>query len=104
MRNVLVGALFVLFTATALADDGVTVTDMTQLHWQADPTGKVYIRNLSQFDASFLVGNYNFYIDTTTADGKIKWSAVLTYVQAGGSLYFYVANKTQPGPITFVGN
>ncbi|MFL6600228.1 MAG: hypothetical protein ACJ8R9_02775 [Steroidobacteraceae bacterium] len=104
MKRTLVGIACLLVTATALADDGVTVTDMTQLRWQSDTTGKIYIRNLNQFDSSFLGCCYNYYIDTTTTDGKAKWTAVLTYVLAGGSLYFYVANKAQPGPVSYVGN
>jgi len=104
MRYALAGVACLILSATASADDVVTVTDMTQLRWQADASGKIYIRNLNQFDSTFLGCCYNYYIDTTTPDGKIKWSAVLTYMQAGGSLYFYVANKSQPSPVTFVGN
>jgi len=104
MKKLLTGIVCLFFTATALADDQVTVTDMTQLRWQSDPTGRIYIRNLSQFDATFLGCCYNFYVDTTTADGKAKWSAILTTILTGGSLYFFVANKTVPGPVTYIGN
>jgi hypothetical protein len=71
----LIAGLFL--TGAALADDGVTVADVTQLKWQSDPTGRIYIRNLNQWDSTFLGCCYNYYIDTTTADGKLKWSAIL---------------------------
>jgi hypothetical protein len=104
MKHAILGITCLFLIGTVSADDGVTVTDMSQLRWQADTVGRVWIRNLNQFDSTFLGCCYNYYIDTTTADGKIKWSAVLSYVATGAPLYFYVANKTQPGPVTYVGN
>jgi hypothetical protein len=98
------GIIAVFFAARASADDPVVVTDMTQLQWQADPTGKVYIRNLSQFDSTFLGCCYNFYIDTTTAQGKVMWSAIQVYMTTGGVLEFFVGSKSQPGPVTYLGN
>jgi hypothetical protein len=77
---------------------------MSQLKWQMDPSGKVWLRNLNEFNPSFLGCCYNYYIDTTTTVGKSAWSAVLTKIASSGALILGVAQKEQVGPVTYFGN
>ncbi len=107
MKYSLILVLFLLLGLSAVearADDPVTVNDMTQLSWQMDPSGKVWIWNLDSFDSSFLPCCYKYYIDTTTGVGKTQWSTVLAHTITGRHLTFYVSNKAQSGPITFLMN
>ena len=100
----LITLLLVLCVREVLADDGVHVPDMSLLSWQIDSAGKVYLRNLSQFDSTFLGCCYNHYIDTTTSGGKIMWSAALSHIAMGKPMTFYVVSKSAAGPVTFVNN
>ena len=88
----------------AYADDSVTVNDMTQLSWQMDANGKVWLWNLNAFDPTILPCCYRYYIDVTTPVGKAQWAAVLSHTASGARMTFYVTNKAQTGPVTFLMN
>jgi hypothetical protein len=89
----------------ARADDMVVIPSAADLSWQMDPNGKVWMWNLHAFDSTFLACCYKYYIDTTTASGRTMWATVLSYMMKGDSrLVMHVSNKTQVGPITFIGN
>ena len=83
----------------------VLVPDMSQLSWQLDSNGVVWLRNLNAFDSSVLGCCYNFSIDTTTATGKSMWSAILTKIELAQPLYLGLGNgNASPGPVTYIGN
>ena len=86
------------------ADDAVIVPDPALLKWQLASDGKVYLRNLNEFDPTFLGCCYNFSIDLATTVGKNLWAALLTQIAMGKPLYLFVSNKAQPSPVTILGN
>lgn len=45
--------------SAAHADDAVTIPDVNLLSWQIHSSGKVYLRNFSQFDSTFLECCFN---------------------------------------------
>jgi len=100
-----IAAMYLLLTgAPVQADDAVTVPDSSLISWQMDASGKVWLRNLDQFNSTFLGCCYNYYIDLTTVDGKAKWATMLTYIASGKPLIFFVINKSQVSQITLVMN
>jgi hypothetical protein len=100
----LVPTILFLMSSAACADDAVTVPDLHQLSWQVHHSGKVYLRNLSQFDSTFLPCCFNHYIDTATEGGRTMWSAMLTNLALGKAMTFYVSSKSAAGPVTFLSN
>lgn len=105
IRHSLLAVTMLLASFVARSDDMVVVPAARDLVWQIDSNGKVWMWNLHVFDSSFLPCCYKYYIDSTTGTGKTMWATVLTYVAKGDSrLVLHVSNKTQTGPITFVGN
>jgi hypothetical protein len=86
----------------------IQVNDASQIKYQTwgDPgtgAGRIYIRNMSQFDSSALGCCYNYYIDLTTPDGKAIFPIFLSAVARGSSLRFAIPDGYAAGPIIGMG-
>jgi hypothetical protein len=78
---------------------------MSQLSWQLDPTGTVWLRNLDSFDSSVIHGNYNFSLDTTTNAGKSLWAAMLAKIESAQPLWIGLSNgNSAAGAVNYAGN
>src|SRR5438045_266905 len=77
MKRILALFVCLICSFNAHAYGYVYIGNMSQLSWQLGTDGKVYLRNLSQFDANFLGCCYSYWVDTTTPVGKAIWSAML---------------------------
>lgn len=88
--------------ATACADDGVSIADARNITWQI-AGDRVYVRNLSSFDSTFLPCCYNYYIDISSETGRAMFAAFLTSYSGGWRLTVYVSNKAISGPVTLLG-
>jgi hypothetical protein len=58
----------------ALAETWVYVPDMSQMKYQLAPGGLIYFRNLNDFSSAALGCCYNYWLDTTTQDGRNSWA------------------------------
>jgi len=93
-----------LAAAQAHAAEFVAVPDASKIEWQMVPDGKVYLRNLGQFNGGFMNCCYNYYIDPTTPLGKTQWATLLTKMTAGQKILIGVDLASQTGPVTYLGN
>jgi hypothetical protein len=98
----LFSCIALLLSFNAYSFDYVYISDMSQLKWQLTTDGKVYLRNLSQFNAGFQGCCYIYWIDTSTPAGKAIWSAVL--MKIGTAQPFYLGLEQQGGNVGHVGN
>ena len=89
-------------TESAIASDQVLVNDASTLQWQIY-NQKVWLRNLNEYDPTFLGCCYNFSVDLTTDEGRAMWSAILAAIHASDSIYLHVTSKTTAGPVTSIG-
>ena len=79
----------------------VYINDMSKVHYQLVSSGRVYFRNLNEFQR---VGGsepvtgccYAFYLDTTTEFGKSAWSTIMLKMASGGDLYMYLTETNPP--------
>jgi hypothetical protein len=81
----------------------VGVSDAGQLYYQTDPTGKVYFRNVNTFSTQALGCCYNYYIDTTTAEGKALFAIFLLDVGRAAPIIFLIPDNMAPGAVSFGG-
>jgi len=88
---------------SALAETWVYVPDMSQLKYQLTPSGQIYFRNLSDFSTAALYGNYNYWIDTTTQDGRNSWATILSAVAQHSPLYLGIPDGQAQGNVSYVG-
>lgn len=86
----------------AIASDQVYISDASTLKWQIS-SQKAWLRNLHEYDATFLGCCYNFWIDLTTDEGKAMWSAILAAVHASDSIYLHAVSKTTASEIVSLG-
>ena len=94
--------LALLSVSPVRADDGVRIPDASQLSFTIDSSNKVWLRNLNQFDSTFLGCCYNFYIDTTTQYGMLMWSWIQVAAVTASPVTLYVSSKTAAGNVTIV--
>lgn len=100
----LLGIFNLLSMTNAKASDWIAINDMSQVKWQHfGNDGKIYFRNLNEFDSSWLGCCYSYWIDPTTETGKIAWSVILTKMSTGGKLNLMVNDKATGGNIYSVG-
>ena len=104
MKRILVSLFVLLCSLNAQAFSYVYVTNMSQLAWQMTPDGKVWLRNLDQFNGIFLSCCYNYWVDTTTPAGKAMWVSMLLKIGGGQPLYLGLTNPAQPGQIEQIGS
>lgn len=74
----------------------VHINDMSQVQYQLSGDGKVYFRNLNQFNSQVTGCCYAFVLDTTTGFGKSAWSVILMKIASKGSLSMYVSEANPP--------
>ena len=107
-KRILLGAACLCFMGSAAVQAStyfMKVNDMSQLAWQIDNSGVVWLRNLNSFDSSVISGNYNFSLDTTTNAGKSMWAAMLARIETAQSMWIGLSNgNTAAGPVNYVGN
>lgn len=70
MKRIVLTSLLIFSSFSVTAEEWITVNDMSLLKWQMSPSGKVYLRNLNEFNNQALACCYNYHIDTTTEAGK----------------------------------
>ena len=99
----IVAVLGALTMRSAFAETWVLVPDMSQLKYQLYPGGLIYFRNLSDFSTAALYGNYNYWIDTTTQDGRNTWATMLSASAQHTPLYLGIPDAQAPGLVTYVG-
>jgi hypothetical protein len=103
MKKVIMMLSLLFMTLSTNAEDWITVNNMSQIKWQIAPTGKVYLRNINEFNSQALPCCYNYYIDTTTPAGKSLWSVVLTKMTTSQKLILGTPDISTAGPITYAG-
>jgi hypothetical protein len=71
-------------TSASAVPATLTITDASKIKFQADIGGKVYIRNLNEFDPTWAGCCYAFWIDTATDAGRAQLAVLLgAYFSAG---------------------
>jgi hypothetical protein len=86
MLRLLIPLLLAVGSEAARAETFVAVADVRWLKFQLTPDSKVYLRNLDTCSASALGCGYNYYIDTSTQDGRDTWATVLSFMAQGKGL------------------
>jgi len=89
--------------AAAHAYTFVTVTDPTQLRWFTSGDGKIYLRNMYQWNGAFTCGPYCYYIDTSSIEGKNIYAAMLAYIAMGQPFTFGFPNDAASGGVSQCG-
>lgn len=89
-------ALSGVFANNAYASDWVTITDMSQLKYQIKD-GQVWLRNVNEFNESWLGCCYAYYVDITQDEGKAIWSAMLAQMAMGKPYNIGVVDKSVNG-------
>ena len=98
-------AALLLASLPSRAVDTVVVTNAAQLSWVYDtPSGRIYFRNLDQFDSRFLGCCYNFYVDTTTVVGRTLWATILLKMAGAQPINLMVGAPNVAGPVLYGGN
>jgi hypothetical protein len=87
----------------ACAETWVYVPDMSQLKYQLYPGGLIYLRNLSDFSSAALGCCYNYWIDTTTQDGRNSWATMLSAIAQHSPLYLGIPDGQAQGIVTEIG-
>jgi len=96
MRN-LIALIFFLGASLSHAGAGyIHVSDMSKVDYQLVGDGKVYFRNLNEFNSAATGCCYAFALDTTTPYGKSAWSVILMKMASQKPLSLYVQNYTPP--------
>lgn len=91
------------FLSNANATVWVAVPDVSQLQFQTIGDGRVYLRNLNQFDGNALGCCYNYWIDTNTVEGKNIFALILSFGAQGRGLRFGLNDYGTAGVVSGVG-
>ena len=67
----------------------LTVNDASQVQYVANPDGKIYFRNLNQFDPTWAGCCYAFWIDVSTDGGRAQYAAFLSAFFTRQKIMFY---------------
>ena len=98
-------ALTLMFlSGSSFAIDFVNVPNASLLKWQIDPVGKVWFRNLNDFDGGFLGCCYNYSLDLSAVNGKAVWATILLKSATSGSISIGVVDRAVPSAVTYAGN
>lgn len=90
-------------SSVVYASDWTTITNMSQLKYQVI-NNRVYLRNMDDFDPTWLGCCYAYYVDLATDSGKATWAAMLSKAATGGKYSLGVNDKTlSDSPITYSG-
>ena len=97
-------ALIILSVPTfAYALGWVWIPDVSLVTYQLSPDGRVYFRNLNQFNSAALGCCYNYWIDTTAQHGKNQFALFLSKQAQGKGLNFSIPDNGAPGTIDYIG-
>jgi hypothetical protein len=80
----------------------VHATNVAQVQYQT-AGNFIYFRNLNQFNSSALGCCYNYWIDTSTVEGRNIFALVLSAAAQGTALYFGVSDGYASGVVSYVG-
>ena len=104
LRTLALAALL-LSSFPSRAVDYLAVGNAAQLSWFYDASsGRVYFRNLDQFNAGFLGCCYNWYIDTSTTVGRTLWASILLKMAGAQPVNLGVGAMGTAGPVLYAGN
>jgi hypothetical protein len=92
------------FAVAQAGQVAIQVPDASQLLVQTSSDGKIYLRNINSFDPQALGCCYNYYIDTTTAEGKNIFVIWLSSVARASRIIFFLPDNYAAGAVTFAGN
>lgn len=95
--------LLLLDARVSYAYGQVYIPDASLLQYQLTPGGRVYFRNLNQFNGNALGCCYNYWIDTTTENGKNIFALFMSKAAQGKGLYFLFPDGGATGSIDYVG-
>ncbi len=100
-KNSIIIILFaysVFFLSNTAYSEGtyVYVTDMSRIKYQIVSDGRVYFRNLNEFNGSVTGCCYAFYLDLTSIFGKTTWSTILFKMATKGDMYLWVNESNPP--------
>jgi len=79
------------------------VTDASELAYQTEGAA-VFLRNLNQFDSNALGCCYNYYIVTSSQEGKKLFALLLMAIATHGGLWLGLPEGYVSGPVGFGGN
>lgn len=74
----------------------IYIDDMSKLEYQLTNDGRLYFRNLNEFNPDVTGCCYAFYLDTATNYGKSAWALILMKMASGGGLTLRVYNDSPP--------
>jgi len=81
----------------------VSIPDASQLKFQLDASGLIYLRNINAFDSNALPCCYSYWIDTRTQEGKNTFALILSFSAQGRGFWFDISDYTTPQQITWAG-
>jgi hypothetical protein len=103
MKKIILSVVIALSSIDAFAEFAyVIVPNASTLKWQIAGNA-VYLRNLNDYDASFLGCCYNYSIDLTVPYGKAMWATILLKMGTGAPISLGM-ERTVAGPVTQIGN
>ncbi len=88
----------------ALSQVWISVPDASQIQYQTWGDGKVYFRNLNQFDVNAQGCCYFYWIDTTNQEGKNIYALILSYIALGRALKIAVPTGYASGQLSAAGS
>ena len=100
----LTSMLLLLSSERVHATDLLQIGDASQIKWQLNSQGHVYLRNLDSFDNTYLGCCYNYWIDTSTDVGKVFFSTLLVQAAARRPIWIGVPDKSLASAINYTGD
>jgi len=91
-------------SAAHASTDFLHIQDASQIKWQITAQNRVYLRNLHEFDPSYLACCYNYWFDASTDAGKSFLSVLLAKAAAAKSIHIGVVDKTIVSEVNYVGD
>jgi len=102
-RLIAVIGLLLLQMQTARAVVWISIPDVSQLQYQTNGDGKIYFRNINQFNGSAMGCCYNYWIDTNTVEGRNIFALILSHAALHTGLLFGLTNDWGAGAVSGVG-
>lgn len=96
----LMAAAMVLTSMAASAQIYVRIPDASQIYYQTQADGHVYLRNVSSFDTHALGCCYNYWIDLNTQEGRGIFAALLSAASRNSVFWIAVPDGYTAGAIT----
>lgn len=111
MRNILLLSGFMLFSSSSVmaAPGFISMSDVSKLKYQLAPDGKIYFRNLNEFNPEATGCCYAYYLDVNDEFGKAAWSTVLMKMATKTGLSIRVSElkppaSGSPAKVDYMGN